>query len=192
MMPSLESLLFGVKRSIVPTDSNGIEQQGIIPDVVISEMHSDEIEVTEHPVDTGANISDHAYKKPSECVCTFGWSDNSRAVNSLLDGSIFRGIENINDIYNKLLEIHEKRLPVKLTTAKRVYPQMLIKQLKTVTDKDTENALLIEVTFRELLVAQAKTVSLASVRQKNPRRTAGTTNRGAVHTSAQQKLLRGE
>ena len=192
-MPSLESLLFGVKRSIVPTSTGGTtEQNGIIPDVTISEMHSDEIEMTEHPVDTGANISDHAFKKPSECVCTFGWSDNSRAVNALLDGSIFKGIETIKDIYNKLLEIQESRLPVKLTTAKRNYPLMLIQKLQTTTSKDTKNALLIEVTFRELIVAQAKTVTLASIRQKNPRKTSGTTTRGSVNTTAQQKLLRGE
>jgi hypothetical protein len=108
-----------------------------------------------------------------------------------LDGSIFKGIETIKDIYNKLLEIQEKRLPVKLTTAKRVYPRMLILKLQTVTDSNTENALLLEVTFRELLVAQAKTVSLASIKQKNPRKTSGKTNRGTVHPSAQEVLLRG-
>jgi hypothetical protein len=32
---------------------------------------------------------------------------------------------------------------------------------------------LIEVTFQEIMIATAKTVSLASIQQKNPKRTAG-------------------
>jgi hypothetical protein len=38
----------------------------IIPDVVVSEKHSDTLEITEHPVETGAAISDHAYKRPAK------------------------------------------------------------------------------------------------------------------------------
>jgi soluble lytic murein transglycosylase-like protein len=44
----------------------------IIPDVVVSEKHSDTLEITEHPVETGAAISDHAYKRPSEVVMEVG------------------------------------------------------------------------------------------------------------------------
>ena len=56
-MPSLESLLFGVKRSIVPTDSNGIEQQGIIPDVVISESTTNTGPVNEHTTTSTASAT---------------------------------------------------------------------------------------------------------------------------------------
>ena len=43
---SLEALLLGRKR----------EFAGIIPDVVVSEEHENEVVVTRHPVDTGANV----------------------------------------------------------------------------------------------------------------------------------------
>jgi hypothetical protein len=46
----------------------------IIPSVVISEKHSDTLEITEHPVETGAPVSDHAYKRPSEVVMEVGFS----------------------------------------------------------------------------------------------------------------------
>ena len=36
----------------------------IVPSVVVSEKHTDTLEITEHPVEVGAAIADHAYKKP--------------------------------------------------------------------------------------------------------------------------------
>lgn len=40
----------------------------IVPSVVVSEKHSDTLEITEHPVEIGAAVADHAYKRPSEVV----------------------------------------------------------------------------------------------------------------------------
>jgi hypothetical protein len=37
---------------------------GLYPDVVVEESHDDALEITEHPVEQGASISDHAFKKP--------------------------------------------------------------------------------------------------------------------------------
>lgn len=34
----------------------------IVPSVVVSEKHTDTLEITEHPVEVGAAIADHAYK----------------------------------------------------------------------------------------------------------------------------------
>ena len=82
---SIEALTLGRRRSIT---SSGSEAIAIIPDVVISEEHDDEVTVTRHPVDQGAPISDHAYKNPSVLNVRFGWSDSSRLINSVLDLSL--------------------------------------------------------------------------------------------------------
>lgn len=34
----------------------------LIPSVVVSEKHTDTLEITEHPVEVGAAVADHAYK----------------------------------------------------------------------------------------------------------------------------------
>lgn len=68
-MPSLEALLLGTKRSIEPTNLEGqVTGEAIIPDVTIAETHSDEVVVTTHPVDTGAQIADHAYRQPASVI----------------------------------------------------------------------------------------------------------------------------
>lgn len=192
-MPSLEALLLGTKRSIEPTNLEGqLTGEAIIPDVVISELHSDEVTVTNHPVDTGATITDHAFRQPAVVICTFGWSDSSRLVNSLFDGSIFKGIESVKDVYDKLLRLKDARQVLKLSTAKRVYDSVLITKLMTTTTVDTENSAIIEVTFQEILTAQARTVTLASVTQADASKTASTTNGGQRYaTLAQQTLLGG-
>lgn len=195
-MPSLEALIMGTKRAIEPVDLKGVSTgEAIIPDVTISEMHSDEVTVTQHPVDTGANIADHAYRQPATVVCTFGWSDSSRLINSLLSdgavGSLLKGKGSVEDVYKTLLELKDNRTPLKLSTAKRVYPCVIITRITTTTTVDSENAAVIEITFQEILVAQAKTVTLASVQQKNPEKTASVKNGGQRYGTPAQQLLEG-
>lgn len=73
----LESLLIKPKRSI------GI----FIPQVVFEENHYDELEITEHPIEQGAVIADHAYKRPAEVTIHCGWS-NSPSKSSLLSAAL--------------------------------------------------------------------------------------------------------
>jgi hypothetical protein len=47
-----------------------------VAQVTITESHSDELEITQHPVEQGAAISDHAFKRPAELTLTVGWSNS--------------------------------------------------------------------------------------------------------------------
>ena len=60
----------------------------IVPSVVISEKHDDSLEITEHPVEVGAAISDHAFRRPSEVVMQVGFAGGGSL---LLRGMIERG-----------------------------------------------------------------------------------------------------
>lgn len=50
---------------------------GIQVDTTLEETYEDSIEVTEHPVEAGAQITDHSFKRPMELVLQCGWSDSS-------------------------------------------------------------------------------------------------------------------
>jgi Dit-like tail protein len=50
---------------------------GIQVDTTIEEFYEDTVEFTDQPVQTGANITDHSFKKPMELVLSCGWSDSS-------------------------------------------------------------------------------------------------------------------
>ena len=171
---SLDSLLLGRSRSIEAMDGG----EAIIPDVVISESHTDTVMVTSHPVDTGADISDHAVIEASVVTCNFAWSDSSRLINSALDRSILQGLETTKDVYQKLLELKDARQPLRVSTGKRTYENMIITSLSTTSTVDTESAAIIEITFQEIFMAQAQTVSLSAVKQKNAGKTASKRYRG--------------
>jgi hypothetical protein len=65
--------LLGAKRKRGFDDGAGTM---IIPDATIEEVHSDEMEITDHPVEQGTTISDHAFSRPAELIVTAGWSDS--------------------------------------------------------------------------------------------------------------------
>lgn len=165
---SIEALIFGKERSIA----------GIVPDVVISEMHSDEVVVTEYPVDSGSPMADHAYKKPADLTLSFGWSDSSMLLNSVLSGSILKGISSTKDIYEKFLELMNARQRIDVSTGKRKYKNMLITSLRTTSTVDTENALILEIGLREILTTEARTVALRPEQTRNASRSTSVTDGG--------------
>ncbi len=58
--------------------TTGSRQIGtLIPDVVVREAQRDEMVITDHPVETGAAISDHAFLRPVEVEMQVGWSDST-------------------------------------------------------------------------------------------------------------------
>ena len=50
---------------------------GIQVDTMLEETYEDSLEITEHPVEAGAAITDHSFKRPMELVLFCGWSDSS-------------------------------------------------------------------------------------------------------------------
>ena len=132
------SLLFGGHRSIM----------GLFADVVIEENHSDELVITEHPVEKGSPISDHCYKAPPEVTMKIGWSESAGRMNGLI-GNTFIGADlSLLGIYQGLQALQGQRLII--SNGKRLYTDMLIKSLKNVTDETSENALMIDIVFKSL------------------------------------------
>lgn len=145
----------------------------IIPDVVISEKHSDALEITEHPIEQPTNsgasgegagyISEHAFRRPSEVVMETGFSGGG----SLLDLADTSAIGlslglSPKELYQELLNLQRDRIPFDVTTGKRTYNNMLIKTLEVTTDKSSENVLLATLTLREVIITSTQTISVAS------------------------------
>lgn len=78
--------LLGAKRKRGFDDGSGTL---IVPDATIEEVHSDEMEITDHPVEQGTTISDHAFNRPSELIVTAAWSDspNNSGIGTQLVGA---------------------------------------------------------------------------------------------------------
>lgn len=208
----LQSILIKPARTIGP----------IIAQVTIQEVHQDTLEITDHPVEMGAVISDHAFKRPAELTITCAWSNspNGNGSNALLNAglaSTVLGLQGANSatvltgavggalggaidqtaagvqalltgnspdqvkaIYQRLLRLQEERIPFDVTTGKRTYKNMLLRQLQVTTDKTSENALQVVATLRQVILVSTKplTQSAPPEAQQFPGSTNPVTNFG--------------
>lgn len=134
----------------------------IVPDVVISEKHSDTLEITEHPVEDKAPVADHAFRRPSEVVMEVGFAGGGSLLDLLDTSAIGLSLGlSPKETYQELIDLQRSRIPFSVTTGKRLYSNMLIRVLDVTTDKTTENVLAATLTLREVLITQTKSVNVA-------------------------------
>lgn len=135
----------------------------IVPSVVISEKHSDTLEITEHPVEVGAAISDHAYRRPSEVVMQVGFAGGGSLLD-LLDTTSFGLSAGLSprEVYQNLLDLQNSRVPFDVVTGKRLYSNMLIRAMEVTTERSTENVLSAVLTLREVIITSATTSQVAA------------------------------
>jgi hypothetical protein len=162
--------------------------------VTLEETHDDEMEITEHPVEQGAAISDHAYKRPARLRVHCAWS-NSPSVQGLVDGAVgavkstISSVQSlitgnseaqVKDFYEKLLKLQSDRIPFDVYTGKRRYTNMLVKSLNTTTSKDTENSLIVIAAFQQVIIVQTQTIlaNAPAANQADPAATQPVTNSG--------------
>lgn len=132
--------------------------------VTLEEVANDELEITQHPVQQGASITDHAYKKPATVNMKVMWSDENAP---------------LAETYANLLALQESREPFDVVTGKRAYRNMLIKALGQTNDVQTENILSINLQLQEIFITAVEVVSVPErAKQRNPGKTGATQNAG--------------
>lgn len=149
----------------------------LYPDVVVEESHEDGLQITEHPIEQGAAVSDHAYGKPSVVTIRGGVSDSGGAFpfNPFETSGERRSVE----FYEKLLALQDSREPFDIVTGRRVYKNMLLDSLTTVTDRDTEHVLAFTAVCKEVIIVATQVASLPPrSRQAMPGKTGGIKDSG--------------
>lgn len=132
---------------------------GIVFDAVFEENHEDSLSITEHPVEQGAAISDHAYKKPVSVTIRAGASDSG---GGLIGGAVrsITGEKRSVSVYEQLRKLQDSREPFDIVTGKRAYKNMLIETLSVSTDATTENALIVTADCREVIIVRTVITSV--------------------------------
>lgn len=123
---------------------------GIVAQVTIDEQASDDIQITEHPVEQGAPIADHAFKRPAVVTIRAGWSRQWAWDLSAETG-----------VYGLLLSWQASLLPFDVVTGKRIYPNMLIERLQVTTDQHSEFALMATIACRQVIIVSTATTTVA-------------------------------
>lgn len=155
----------------------------IIPEIVVKEEYNDELRITEHPVEQGAAITDHAYKLPARLRMTAAWSPG---LSTLFNRSY------VNDVYDKLLILQNSRVPFSVVTGRRYYTNMLLRTLSTDRDEKTNNILMVSAVCQQILIVNTQVISVPSNDvQKDPATTGAATNRGAQQLQPAPNLNQG-
>lgn len=138
---------------------------GISATVTIEEVATDDLEITQHPVQQGAAITDHAYLKPATVSLKILFSaDDAPLV----------------ETYQKLRDLQASREPFDVITGKRQYKNMLFKSISQTNDALTENVLSISAQLQEVLIASVEVVNVpARSKQRHPGKTGKTENAGS-------------
>jgi len=123
----------------------------LVPDVVIEEVYDDQLQVTEHPVEDGAAVSDHAFLRAKTVDMKIGFADYKQKQ----IGSSIRE-------YEFLLAIQARRDPMDITTGKRIYRNMLPIGITVTNDQRTKWAVIATVRLREVRISTARSVNTAT------------------------------
>jgi hypothetical protein len=167
-LPSDEATLIGVKTGIF--DSNNSNYYFF--DAVFHETHVSSVRMTEHPVQTGANIVDHAYMMPLKLSLEIGMSDAMQSlVKTEWTGSYTKSVS----AYQKLKELQSNRLPLTVHTRLNKYENMVIDTITVDDTYKTYAGLRATINMTQLLVAVIATVATSTDGQ-----TTDSTNTGTV------------
>ena len=174
-----------VNGTVLPQNNIG----GIPIRVLIEEEHTSTLETTEHPVEAGAEITDHSYMRPLEVTLRCGWSDAS--VFGLAD-AVFELASGVNPITNdyvsyvhsQLLALQQSRQLFSIQTTLLVYNNMLVTQLSILRDQKTAKALMVTAVARQIILSHTQPTTLPpQVNMANPAASAETVQGGTVATS---------
>lgn len=132
--------------------------------LTIEEIANDDIEITQHPVQEGSTITDHAYIKPSTVAMKLIFDNRT---------------DPIEEIYRNLVFLQSSRVLIDVVTTKREYSNMLIRSLTQTTDMQTNNVLSINLQLQQITITQIETVEVPErSKQKTPSLTGAKENAG--------------
>ncbi len=148
MVQSLGSIIgdAAAPYALVSTPDRNIG--GIYPDVTIEEVARDEMFITQHPVDIGCPVSDHAFIQPWSVEIKYGFSDSSAQAEGYSKA-----------IYQNFQTLQQSAKPFTVTTGKRSYSSMLVSLITQRTNAQSENSLDIAILCRYVNITDSQTSS---------------------------------
>lgn len=183
---ALVSLLF--KRTNVMIDA-------IEVDVSLSEQHVSEVEITEHPVEIGTNIVDHARPKPDVLTIEGVISNDALPLpDAVLNAHEEHGQrfttrstgqpQRAGIAYDDLRALKDAAKLITVVTSLVTYDNMMLRSLSAPRDPRTGQTLRFSATFVHVRVVSTKTVALAATPKKS-----GGKKAAPPATAAQKKTV---
>lgn len=120
-------------------------------DAVIRNEHTETQRITSHPVQTGANKSDHSFSLPAQLTLEIGMSDVMDSYSYQQWGTGDDGSSRSVKAYQTILGWKQKGMPLTINTRLGEYQNMVVVMMSTPDDITTKDGLRCHVTFQEIL-----------------------------------------
>lgn len=145
----------------------------IVPHVTIEEIYRDTVITTDHPVEKGAAVTDHAFRRPPTLEIRCGWS------NSTAQSSGY-----VAQVYEQLLALQEESRedPIDVYTPRRFYDNMVMNEVQAVRDPNTNSVLACSVSLRKIIIVESQATGGDAGSQADPASTATPADSGPVST----------
>ncbi len=128
----------------------------IVFDASLQETHRSSARITDHPVESGATISDHVIIDPEELTLSVVVS-NTPTVSILEVPSIEQN--RAETAYQDLLAKKAARVAVEVTTTLRIYENMILTDVSCTRDANTGNIVMLSLSLREIRTATSATIA---------------------------------
>ena len=194
----------------VPTlGGSASTQTTYVFDAVLDLEHEQRLEKTHHPVQTGADISSHAYLMPARLVMNIGMSDAMDAYSTGQNDTNSAGNANPNTVapftgtsssksvnaYQTMITLQAARQPLTVTTRLRTYTNMMVVGVSPHEDYKTITGLRMRVEFEQIFMAStmsggttASQPALNARPDTAPPAGLGQVNPGSVSSTTQQQF----
>lgn len=126
-------------------------------DAIFSTEISSELTITEHPIQDGSDISDHAFENGKVITLDIGMSDVMEDINYKFIGDSTRSI-NTYKFFDKL---QVDKLPVKLINKFGTFNNLLVKSILIKDTKDTMYGLRATVVLKEIYIVRVGTIKVS-------------------------------
>lgn len=136
-------------------------------DAVLALEHEQRAEKTQHPVQTGATISSHAFIMPARLMLEVGMSDAMAAYSDLSNDAnqitAFSGNPSKSvAAYQQMITFMYARQPLTVTTRLRTYQNMIITSVRPREDHRTITGLRMIVELEQIFTAYVSSVPFSS------------------------------
>ena len=138
-------------------------------DAVLTEQHSRTSTISSHPVEGGAQVTDHIISEPAE-VTIDGIVTNtpiyilaSLTAPSPIEGSPSPVEDRVGAAYDEIKRIHQQSELIEIVTALETYSDMAINSLTITRDVTTGNVLSLSITAREVTLVTTQSLGATSI-----------------------------
>jgi hypothetical protein len=157
-------------------------------DACMAQSHEESNEVTQHPIELGAKISDHAFKNPDELKLE-GIISNT-PLKYLFD-TLTMDSDYALQQYEKLRDLMDKRYIATVLTSLWSYDSMILYNLSAPRTAANGNSILVNLSFRRIEIVASATVAApdSSIPGGQPKKEMGSQATKAVSAKIETKSL---